>query len=240
MAFTPKFYVASTEAVLSKAISLGLFTYPGICYIKDKHNLAWMLDTNVPSLIIGKNQITDLTYDKDSQTLTAYSGEEVIFDEKIECNDEQITGVVNEILNETLQDYYTKSETDSTLINLNDELKGLIQELQETLSGTIKEVQEDVDVIKEDVSGIHEDINVINDSIDTVKENIETLKEEIPTKVSELDNDSEFLTKPQVEEVVVESVNTSEEIKNIIKDVANDVMEEEAGSIDEATIRSWF
>ena len=154
MAFTPKFYVASTKEVLTKAISLGLFTYPGICYIKDKHNLAWMLDTNVPSIIYGENQVTDMKYNKDDQTLEVYSGEDIIFEEKIECSDEQINSVVAEILT----DYYIKSETDSLLIDLNEELKNLIKDLHETLSHDIEIIQTDVDDIKTELGQVQESI----------------------------------------------------------------------------------
>ena len=214
MAFTPKFYVASTKEVLTKAISLGLFTYPGICYIKDKHNLAWMLDTNIPSIIYGENQVTDMKYNKDDQTLKVYSGEAIIFEEKIECSDEQINSVVAEILT----DYYRKSETESLLINLNEELGNLINDLQETLS-------HDIEIAKTDINEIKTELGQVQESI--------------PNKISDLENDSEFVTASDVNDVVVESMN-SDEGNAAVKAIAAETIDEEVGPIKENVIRSWF
>jgi len=81
MAFTPRFYVASSKQILDKAIQKNLFSYPGICYLKDTHNLAWMLDSNIPAIIHGENQYNSVSYDKETGKLTIKSDGNVMFED---------------------------------------------------------------------------------------------------------------------------------------------------------------
>lgn len=92
---TPLWYSASTKRIAEKALERGILKYPGLCYIKEDNNIAWVSIDNKLEYIKGDNQITNVKYG--NSNLQFYNGETLLFSYDISITDEDKNNIIDEV-----------------------------------------------------------------------------------------------------------------------------------------------
>lgn len=108
---TPLWYSASTKRIAEKALERGILKYPGLCYIKEDNNIAWVSIDNKLEYIKGDNQITNVKYE--NSNLQFYNGETLLFSYDISITDEDKNNIIDEVKRTIGLENYVKT-TDLT------------------------------------------------------------------------------------------------------------------------------
>ena len=108
---TPLWYSASTKRIAEKALERGILKYPGLCYIKEDNNIAWVSIDNKLEYIKGDNQITNVKYE--NSNLQFYNGETLLFSYNISITDEDKNNIIDEVKRTIGLENYVKT-TDLT------------------------------------------------------------------------------------------------------------------------------
>lgn len=111
---TPLWYSASTKRIAEKALERGILKYPGLCYIKEDNNIAWVSIDNKLEYIKGNNQITNVKYE--NSNLQFYNGETLLFSYDISITDEDKNNIIDEVKRTIgLENYVKTSDLTKTL-----------------------------------------------------------------------------------------------------------------------------
>ena len=111
---TPLWYSASTKRIAEKALERGILKYPGLCYIKEDNNIAWVSIDNKLEYIKGDNQITNVKYE--NSNLQFYNGETLLFSYDISITDEDKNNIIDEVKRTIgLENYVKTSDLTKTL-----------------------------------------------------------------------------------------------------------------------------
>ena len=111
---TPLWYSASTKRIAEKALERGILKYPGLCYIKEDNNIAWVSIDNKLEYIKGDNQITNVKYE--NSNLQFYNGEALLFSYDISITDEDKNNIIDEVKRTIgLENYVKTSDLTKTL-----------------------------------------------------------------------------------------------------------------------------
>lgn len=108
---TPLWYSASTKRIAEKALERGILKYPGLCYIKEDNNIAWVSIDNKLEYIKDDNQITNVKYE--NSNLQFYNGETLLFSYDISITDEDKNNIIDEVKRTIGLENYVKT-TDLT------------------------------------------------------------------------------------------------------------------------------
>lgn len=121
MALIPTWYSASSKKIVEKALERGILKYPGICYIRDTHTLAWITQDNDVQYVYGTNQIIDVKIDNNQLQFYFQEKEPLCVNLKTTLTDEDIVTIKQSIgLNEYIKENELQTYLDNIIGNLED------------------------------------------------------------------------------------------------------------------------
>lgn len=115
MALLPNWFSASTKAIAEKALDRGVLKYPGMCYIEETKELAWITQDNQIKYILGDNQITNVKFV--GSNLMFYSGTTLLFSYDMSLTEEDQAHIIEEVKKSIGLDQYIKTSDMTTLLD---------------------------------------------------------------------------------------------------------------------------
>lgn len=115
MALVPRYFSASTEAVVERAIERGYVQYPAICYIRQSNTLGWITMDNKIEYIQGNQQITNIQYV--GSNLVFYSGERILYSYNVSMSPDDAEAIIQEITDSINLNEYAKAADVSKLLD---------------------------------------------------------------------------------------------------------------------------
>lgn len=115
MALVPRYFSASTEAIVERAIERGDVQYPAICYILQSNKLGWVTMNNEVEYIHGNQQITDIQYV--GSDLVFYSGDKILYSYNVSMSPDDAEAIIQEITDKINLNEYAKAADVSKLLD---------------------------------------------------------------------------------------------------------------------------
>ncbi|HAU84533.1 MAG TPA: hypothetical protein DCW90_03175 [Lachnospiraceae bacterium] len=115
MAKLPVFFTASTKAIAEKALERGILKYPGLCYIEEGNNIAWVTEKNEIRYTKGDKEITDVKFV--GSNLQFFSDKKLLFSYDLSMTEEDQEHIVEVVKKEIGLDNYIKSSDLSTVLD---------------------------------------------------------------------------------------------------------------------------